>query len=255
MWTYPTFIAHRGGGTLAPENTLAGLRCALAHGFHAVEFDVMGVAGGDLVLMHDTELGRTVPGRGPVTRLSAAELARLDAGSWLGERWRGEPVPAFAEAAAFCVDHRLWMNAEIKPAPGSEADTGRRVAQACSTLPAGSVLLSSFSMEALVAAREAAPAVPRALLVGAVPDDWEDRLQSLEAVALHVAADRLSPGQAGAIKAAGFGLMAYTVNQPERARALFAIGVDAVCTDRLDLIGAGCDPAASATRTPGSQRV
>lgn len=239
MWTYPKFIAHRGGGTLAPENTLAGLRCALAYGFTAVEFDVMGVAGDDLVLMHDTQLGRTVLGNGPVARLSAAELGRMDAGSWLGERWRGEPVPTFAEAAAFCVDHRLWMNAEIKPVPGLEADTGRRVAQACRALPVGSVLLSSFSVEALVAAREAAPTVPRALLVGAVPNDWKDRLQLLGAVALHVAADRLSPRQAGAIKAAGFGLMAYTVNQPERVRALFAIGTDAVCTDRLDLVGVG----------------
>ncbi len=236
MWIYPDLIAHRGGGTLAPENTLAALRCAVAHGFRAVEFDVMGVAGGELVLMHDTELGRTVPGSGPVARLTAAELAAMDAGSWLGEHWRGEPVPGFGQAAAFCVAHGLLMNAEIKPAPGLEADTGHRIAQACQALPAGSVLLSSFSVEALQAARAAAPDVPRALLVGAVPDDWRAQLDALAAVALHARESGLGAAQVAAVKAAGFGLMAYTVNDPARARELFASGVDAVCTDRLDLI-------------------
>ena len=62
MWSFPRIIAHRGGGTLAPENTLAALRCGLAHGFRGVEFDVMALPDGALVLMHDTELGRTVSG-------------------------------------------------------------------------------------------------------------------------------------------------------------------------------------------------
>ncbi len=236
MWNYPRLIAHRGGGTLAPENTLAALRCALAHGFRGVEFDVMGVAGGELVLMHDAELGRTVRGQGPVARLSATDLAAMDAGSWLDERWCGEPVPGFAQAAAFCVANGLWMNAEIKPAPGLEVATGRGVAQACRSLPAGSVLLSSFSVEALQAALAVAPDVPRALLVGELPADWRARLEALGAVALHARESGLDAARVASVKAAGFGLMAYTVNDSARARQLFAFGVDAVCTDRLDLI-------------------
>ena len=64
MWPYPKVLAHRGGGTQAPENTIAGLACGLAHGFHAVEFDVMLAKDGVPVLMHDPELGRTVSGKG-----------------------------------------------------------------------------------------------------------------------------------------------------------------------------------------------
>jgi glycerophosphoryl diester phosphodiesterase len=63
MWTYPRVLAHRGGGTLAPENTIAALRCAVALEFRAVEFDVMAVRDGGLVLIHDPVLGRTVRGR------------------------------------------------------------------------------------------------------------------------------------------------------------------------------------------------
>lgn len=238
MWTYPRIVAHRGGGALAPENTLAALRYALSQRFCAVEFDVMALRDGALVLMHDTELGRTVSGTGSVADCPAAWLAAADAGAWFGAQFAGEPVPSFAQAAGFCVRHGLWMNAEIKPCPGMEVETGERVAAACASLPPDSVLLSSFSLEALQAARHVAPAVPRALLVDAVPDDWRARLHALEAVALHARAGRLTAAQAAAVKQAGFGLLCYTVNEPKQARQCFALGVDAICTDRLDQLPA-----------------
>jgi glycerophosphoryl diester phosphodiesterase len=238
MWTYPRVLAHRGGGTLAPENTMAALRCALDQGIHAVEFDVMAVRGGGLVLMHDPVLGRTLRGEGSVADFTCDELSAMDAGSWHSEEFVGEPVPNFADAAAFCLAHGVWMNAEIKPAPGIETYTGQRVGAACQSLPAGSVLLSSFSVDALRAAQALAPEVPRALLVDAIPDNWEHQLHTLAAVAVHVNARALNAVQAAAIKRAGFGLLCYTVNDPAQARALRSMGVDAICTDRPDLIGA-----------------
>ncbi|MEO0318911.1 MAG: hypothetical protein RL404_2588 [Pseudomonadota bacterium] len=239
MWTYPAkMIAHRGGGNLAPENTIAALRCGLSHGFHAAEFDVMDAADG-LVLMHDPERGRTVQGQGSIGDCTLADLAAMDAGAWFAPAFAGEPVPTFAVARDFCLAHGIWMNAEIKPVPGTEAATGRQVALACAALPAGSVLLSSFAVDALLAARDAAPTVPRALLVEAVPDDWVEQLQQVGAVALHAKAALLTPIRAAAVKAAGYGLLCYTVNDPAQARELFAMGVDAICTDRLDLIGPG----------------
>ncbi len=239
MGIYPSkIIAHRGGGSLAPENTIAALRCGLTHGFHAAEFDVMGAADG-LVLMHDPDLGRTIVGRGSIGDCTIADLAALDAGAWFGPAFAGEPVPSFAIARDFCINHGIWMNAEIKPVPGTELATGRQVALACAALPAESVLLSSFAVDALFAVREAVPSLPRALLVEAVPDDWLAKLQALDAVALHAKASLLTPAQAAAVKAAGYGLLCYTVNDPVQARALFAMGVDAICTDRLDLIGPG----------------
>ena len=238
MWTYPRVVAHRGGGILAPENTMAAMRCAVAHGFRAVEFDVMAVRGDGLVLMHDAVLGRTVAGEGRVADFALDELRAMDAGGWHSPPFCGEPVAGFVDAAQFCVDHDVWMNAEIKPAPGMETRTGYLVGEACKLLPAGSVLLSSFSIEALLAARDAAPEVPRAWLVDAVPADWASTLRRLDATALHVNARSLTAASAQAIQEAGYGLFCYTVNEPDQAHALRAIGVDAICTDRLDLIGA-----------------
>lgn len=236
MWNFPRILAHRGGGTLAPENTLAAMRCAQSLGFRAVEFDVLQLADGALVLMHDIELGRTVAGAGSVGDCTYPQLSAADAGSWFSKEFAGEPVPPFSAVLDFCSRNGIAMNVEIKPVPGNERNTGLAVGEACAAMPPGSLWLSSFAPEALAAAREAAPAVPCALLVEAVPPDWRERLDSLGAVALHAKAGLLTEAQATAVKQAGFGLMVYTVNDPDEARRLFALGVDAICTDRLDLI-------------------
>jgi glycerophosphoryl diester phosphodiesterase len=246
MWRYPRVLAHRGGGTLAPENTFAGLRCGMERGFRAIEFDVMLARDGVPVVMHDPYLGRTVPGAGNVFDYDAAELAALDAGGWFGRQFAGEPVPLFVEFAQFCKAHGVWMNIEIKPAPGFEIETGRVVARIAGAMFADDIaagemarvpLLSSFSHVALEAALEAAPEVPRACLMSEIPPDWERRARSVEAVAIHTNHKRLTAGLAGQVKQAGFGMFCYTVNEAARARELLGWGVDAFCTDRIDLIG------------------
>jgi glycerophosphoryl diester phosphodiesterase len=244
MWPFPKVIAHRGGGTLAPENTIAGLRCGVEHGYRAVEFDVMLSADGVPVLMHDPAFGRTVAGIGNVSETSAKLLATMDAGSWFGPKFAGEPVPNFAEVIGFCHQHGIWMNAEIKPSPGYAADTGRAAAAVLKQALAEQgrqammPLFSSFSPEALMAARDIAPEIPRGLLIDRVPDDWPARLAQVSAVALHTNHKNLKEEQAKAIKDAGFGLFCYTVNDPDIAQRLLDWGVDAFCTDRVDLIAA-----------------
>ena len=147
----------------------------------------------------------------------------------------------------------LAANVEIKPAAGFDRETGRVTAQAvqafvqchaaaCVGMP---FLLSSFSCVALEAARIAAPALPRALLVEEIPADWRNRLLNLECGALHCAVDDLVPAQATEVVGAGIPLACYTVNRPDEARELFALGVSAVFSDRLDLF----DPSGEAWPT------
>jgi glycerophosphoryl diester phosphodiesterase len=246
MWPYPTVLAHRGGGTLAPENTLAGLRCGMEAGYRAIEFDVMLARDGVPVVLHDPFLGRTVPGSGHVFDYDARELASMDAGGWFGRAWEGEPVPLLVEFAQFCKAHGVWMNIEIKPAPGYEIETGGVVARIAAAMFADEIaagrlaaapLLSSFSHDALMAAREVAPQLPRACLMSELPPDWERRAREVEAVAIHTNHRHLTQERAREVKAAGFGLFCYTVNEPARARELLGWGVEAFCTDRIDLIG------------------
>jgi len=246
MWPYPRILAHRGGGTLAPENTVAGLRCGMAHGFRAIEFDVMLARDGVPVVLHDPALGRTVRAGGSVFEYDAAELAQMDAGAWFDATFRGEPVPLFTGFAALCNAQGVWMNIEIKPAPGFDADTGATVARLTAELFADEIaagdttrlpLLSSFSAAALAAARQAAPDLPRACLISALGSDWEAQARAADAIAIHTNHLHLTPALAQAVKARGYGLFCYTVNEPQRAAELLAWGVDAFCTDRIDLIG------------------
>jgi glycerophosphoryl diester phosphodiesterase len=245
-------LAHRGGGALAPENTLAAIRTGLAHGFRAVEFDAMLPADETPILMHDATLTRTARVEGKVAEWSAARLRQLDVGSWYSAQFAGEPVPTLADALAFCRGHGIWPNVEIKPAPGREGPTGAAVARETArsyadvlvpgSEPAGEVdprlpLLSSFSRAALLAAREAVPELPRGWLVDQVPRRWHVEIEALGCVSLHTDHEYLSADLARAVRASGFWLFCYTVNDRERARELLSWGVDAFCTDRIDLIG------------------
>ena len=98
-WPYARVVAHRGGGTMAPENTLAAVREGYRRGFRAIEFDVMLARDGVPVVMHDPYLGRTVAGSGNIPDYDGAELLRMDAGSWFSAAYAGEPVPAFVDYA------------------------------------------------------------------------------------------------------------------------------------------------------------
>lgn len=225
----PRFIAHRCGGALAPENTLAGLRAAAARGFRAVEFDVMLSADGTPVLIHDETLERTTNGRGRVCDTPDAVLFALDAGG-------GERLPTLAEAAALCGELGLLANVEIKPAAGHEVRTGEVVAAFVGERWGGgeAPLLSSFSPAALAAARRVAPRARLGLLYEDVPADWRDALARLGGVALHCDAARVRDATLAEAAAAGVPVLCYTVDDAAAARALFARGVAAVFTDRLD---------------------
>jgi len=243
-WPYPRILAHRGGGTLAPENTLAAIEIGWGRGFRAVEFDVMLTLDEVPVLMHDAEFGRTVRGPGSVSATPAATLATLDAGSWYGAAFAAQTVPFYEDVVRFCRAHGIFMNVEIKPAPGFERRTGEVVADVSRRLYADAAddetrpLFSSFSSEALAAAAGAAPEFARGHLFDQVPTDWQARLAALECVSLHCNHRFLGPEMVRPVMDAGLGIFCYTVNTIERARELLVWGVDAFCTDRIDLIGA-----------------
>lgn len=239
LWPYPRIVAHRGGGLLAPENTLAGIRLARNLGFVGVEFDVKLTADGIPVLMHDDTLERTTDGSGAVAQTSYKEIARLDAGGWFGNEFSGEPVPSFAAASALCREAGVWANVEIKPCPGRERETGEAVARMAKLLWTGSQplpLLSSFSALALEAAAVKSPELPRALLVVEVPVNWQAQMQRLQCVSLHASHRYLNAALVKAVHDAGYGVLAYTVNDSELALVLLDWELDALVTDQLDVI-------------------
>ena len=236
-WPYPRVIAHRGGGRHAPENTLAAIRMGQSLGYAAHEFDVKITRDGVAILMHDSTLDRTTDREGRAADLTWAELQKVDAGAWHSEAYRGERIPSLEAAAKALREKGTMAHIEIKPTPGFDRATGEQVAREARRLWAGvpvPPLFSSFSYEALMAAKDAAPEIPRGWLVDDVTEaDW-DRLKALDAVSLHTNQKKFDVARVKPLHDAGYRVMLYTVNDLERAKELLAAGVDGVFTDELE---------------------
>ncbi|MEY4265984.1 MAG: hypothetical protein RIS90_519 [Pseudomonadota bacterium] len=245
-WPYPRWVAHRGAGKLAPENTLAGFRLGAAHGYRMFECDVKLSADEVPFLLHDATLGRTTDGP---QRLGAtastvggdhpwSALAQLDAGGWHSRAYAGEPLPTLANIARYCRANSFLLNIEIKPTPGLERRTGEVVAEQAAALWAGAEvppLLTSFEPEALAGACDRQPELPRGLLLDTLWTGWLETALTLDCVAIvcnHALWDVSSVRQA---QSAGFRTLSYTVNDEWAAQRLLDLGTDAIITDRVDL--------------------
>jgi glycerophosphoryl diester phosphodiesterase len=117
-------VGHRGALGLAPENTMASFAIGLETGCDLVETDIHLSRDGELILMHDPEVSRTTDGKGRIKDMTLAEIRRLDAGGWFGERFRGERVPVLADLLEW-AKARIPVVIEIKgdprPSKGIEA--------------------------------------------------------------------------------------------------------------------------------------
>ena len=237
-WPYPFWIAHRGAGKLAPENTLAAFRLGAAYGWRMFECDVKLSADGVPFLLHDSVLERTTNGHGIAGEQRWGQLARHDAGSWHSRIHAGEPLPTLENVARFCLRNGYLLNIEIKPTPGTERTTGETVAAVAARLWSGAdvpPLLTSFEPFALEGARATAPQLPRGLLVEKLREGWLAEARALECVAVvsHYAAwTRHSVAET---HAAGMRALCFTVNDAESAEHLTDFGVDGIITDRIDL--------------------
>ena len=241
-WPYPLWVAHRGAGLLAPENTLAAFRVGAGHGYRAFECDVKLSADGVPFLLHDATLQRTTPERGRASDRSWDQLSRLDAGGWHSRGFAGEPIPSFEAIARYCLRNGFALNIEIKPTPGDEAETGRVVAREAARLWAGEAvppLLSSFKPEALAAARDSAPALPRALLLDGLRDGWLQEAQSLGCVAVVTHYGLVDAAVLARVHGAGLRALVYTVNDPAEARRLAGLGIDGIITDAVNRFSPG----------------
>jgi len=236
-WPCPRWIAHRGAGKLAPENTLAAFRLGAAHGYRAFECDAKLSADGVPFLLHDATLERTTNGSGTAGDQAWAALSQLDAGAWHSRQHAGETLPTLAALARYVLANGLQLNIEIKPTPGHDRITGEVVATQAASLWRGQAvppLLSSFRPDALQAARQAAPQLPRALLLDSLWPGCFDVAAQLACTAVVTHHRLMDADLVARARAAGWLAMVYTVNEPDDAQRLLALGVDGLITDAVD---------------------
>jgi glycerophosphoryl diester phosphodiesterase len=221
-------IAHRGSSARAPENTQLSFRAALEDGADGIELDARLTADGVVVVMHDDDIARVTNGIGRISEMSFEQLRAV--------RVHGsEPVPMLSEVLSV-VGGRVEVVVEIKGAfGGARAVGGDEVARAVVPLLAGvpRVLCSSFDPGAVAYVRAVAPEIPTAITIGGHASLGETLQLAVRAghSEIHLPEARAEADFVVRAHDAGLGVLAYTVNDPRRARELETWGLDGIFSD------------------------
>lgn len=229
----PLVFGHRGAQAYAPMNTLPAFELAARQGAHGVELDVHLSRDGHLIVMHDFTVDATTNGSGYIAAATLAEIKALDAGSWFGAEFAGVQVPTLDEVMEHIGRH-LWLNIEIKSESVEPAGLEEAVA-ACIQRHnmQHRVLVSSFNVLVLRRFRELAPDVPLGYLYSRVGlASFED--DAFEAY--HPHADRIDEQLIQKSRQRAKYINAWTVNDPQQAAALCAMGVHGIITDTPDTV-------------------
>jgi len=233
----PKIIGHRGVCGYAPENTLASFKKASELGVKWVEFDAKLIASGDVIVFHDDTLDRTTSGSGDVARADLSLVRSLDAGSWFGEEFRGEPVPTLIETMQVLADLGLAANVEIKPSPGMERQTAEATCDVIRDHWPGGLpppVISSFKDDCIAVACDRLPHIERALLIEDDVTNWRARVERLSCCAVHIWHELLSIEVMQEFHEFGVSVRSFTINDRALAAQLFDWGLESICTDFPD---------------------
>lgn len=239
---FPAVQGHRGASGLAPENTLAAFRTAIALGADGVELDLQVSRDGAVVVIHDDTLDRTTDRQGRIADLTLAEIREADAGIRFAAASRGERVPTLSEVIALVkaeAGPAFRLNLEIKFAAGREGEPPDIEARVLAVLRETDfvhrVTVQSFHHPSPETMKRLEPRIPTGLLVGArrpVADPVAAvRRRGAEYFAPNfqlVTAELVS-----SLHAAGIPLAVWTVNDPAEMRRLIALGLGRLAGDTI----------------------
>ncbi|MGE0826296.1 MAG: glycerophosphodiester phosphodiesterase [Candidatus Binatia bacterium] len=216
--------SHRGAGSLEPENTVRAIRRAVELGVDQIEIDAQLTKDHQLILMHDETVDRTTNGTGKVAELTLAEIQQLDAG-------KAERVPTLAEVLALPTG-KVVLQIELK-GPGTAVPVVEVVER---TGKEHSVILTSFMHSELTTARHRNPHIQLGALWGRLPADVVQKSQQLGVQALHVWHKFIDQQLVADTHAQGLLIRAWNTDNPDEMRRLIALGVDAIGSDRPDVL-------------------
>jgi glycerophosphoryl diester phosphodiesterase len=235
----PKVIGHRGARGYAPENTLASIHTAADLGIEWVELDVKLTKDDQPIIFHDEDLVRCTGHQGLVKDFTLEEIRELDAGSWFGESFMGEKIPTLEEALEAILARGMGVNLEIKPCPGREVETAEVMLDVATRIWPEDIpppLVSSFQNVSLETALDMMPDWPRGALIDKFIPNWKDFVQFLEVTTININGGTATEEQVDAYLELQKPVLAYTINDPRRAKELLRWGVDGFFSDVPDVI-------------------
>ncbi|WP_432696617.1 glycerophosphodiester phosphodiesterase family protein [Marinobacterium sp. YM272] len=226
----PTILGHRGIASLAPENTLGAVREAARQGVRWVEMDVSLLADDTPVIYHDDSLDRLSDRRGVLAELRLDELADVNVAAHF-DGWGREPLPTLKQMLRLLQEQGLGFNLEIKDQGLDPGRVVKAIARDLAGFDPAQMVISSFNYALLEECRRQLPVFARGLLCEQLDANWRDALETLDAFSLHCFWQGLDESAITQAKAAGYKVLAWTVNDVEKGRKLLQLGVDALITD------------------------
>ncbi len=230
-------FAHRGMSALAPENTLSAFRLTPDYGLKWIECDVDVLSDGTVVVCHDDSLDRCSNYTGSLYTLDKNGLSDIDAGSWFDDAFTGEKIPTLDQLIELVNEKQLNINIEIKSCTAGWQQTLRLIEGVLASIEklnqSSELLVSCFSPLALFEFKRRSPQTKVACLFksNTFEDDWLSIVQACQAQAVNLSNDKLTQETVKKVKAQGYEVNVYTVNDVKRANQLFNWGVDGVFTD------------------------
>lgn len=234
----PLVIAHRGASAYAPENTLPAFDLAIELGADGVELDVSLTKDGIPVVIHDDTVDRTTNGRGAINQMTLAQVKELDA-SHQFEKYRGVKIPTLEEVLR-AITPRGNVNIELKSmslqTDGIEAATLAAI-ENCGARD--KVMVSSFNPLALRRMYQLAPHIPRGLLYHPNLPIFLRRTwlrPFAHPTAMHPHSSMVTRELIAWARRQGYKVNTWTVDEPEEMKRLIALGVDAIMTNKPDVL-------------------
>jgi glycerophosphoryl diester phosphodiesterase len=229
-------MGHRGGGTLAPENTMAAFVKGYEVGNDLFELDVHLTADGHAVVFHDDTLDRTTNGSGPIANLTLAQVKALDAGSWYGPQYAGEKVPTLTEVLQYTIGKGRTI-LDVKVAANQAFRDAVYAAIVASGATSDDIWIWPSSGQYTSDPRFGNAEIQ---LLTSIPGNLSDaNLLALKASGidgLSIGDDSITQEAINAFHKNGMWVDVFTVNSPTRMEQLIAMGVDSIETDRPDLM-------------------
>jgi glycerophosphoryl diester phosphodiesterase len=210
--------AHRGASQTYPENTIAAFAEAVRLGVDGIELDIHATADGVPVIIHDASLSRTATSDAVVTDLTLKELRTV-----------APSVPTFDDVLKL-VGSSIHLDVEVKQAGVEPA-----VLDTLARYPDARWSISSFDWSVLAQFRALDPTCDLWLLSPVLSDELVDTAHRLGATAAALYAPGITEDTVHHVHKAGLKVMAWTVNDVERAEQLDQWGTDAFCTDAPQL--------------------
>lgn len=218
----PLAISHRGLTAAAPENTIPAFLAAVDAGAWGIELDVHGSADDVLFVHHDPAL-RVQDDMLPFALLDSKDIAKLTLDGQV-------KIPTLDEALE-AIGQRASVFIEVK-ASGIETSVARCLRRHMDNIDRYSV--HAFDHRIVKRVLELIPSVRTGALQVSYLLDTAGALRKAGATDLWQHADFIDANLVTDVHAAGGRVVAWTPNGESQWTALAAMGVDAICTDRVD---------------------